>query len=55
MMLKVIILFLLAMAVLAMFGKLRFPKAGRGKRARRCPDCDRPLIGKGTCPCRARG
>lgn len=49
---KIIALFLLAMAVLAIVGKALFPGSGRAKRARRCRDCGRPIIGKGPCPCR---
>lgn len=51
-MIKGMTLFLVAMAVLAMFGKWRLP-SGRGtKRAGpRCPTCGRPKIGPGPCPC----
>ena len=58
MLIKVMILFLLAMAVLAMIGKLRLPgRAGkrRGKlAAMRCKRCGRPRIGKGPCPCETK-
>jgi len=48
--LKIVSLFLVAMAVLAMFGKLRFP--GQKKLASaRCPRCGRFRIGKGPCDC----
>jgi hypothetical protein len=48
--LKIVSLFLIAMAVLAMFGKLRFP--GQGKlSSKRCPRCGRFRIGKGPCDC----
>jgi hypothetical protein len=47
MLIKVILVFLAAMAVLAMFGRLRLP----GKQAAFCPGCGRPRIGKGPCPC----
>lgn len=48
---KIVILFLVFMAVLAMFGKLRFP--GQQKLASaRCPSCGRFRIGKGPCACR---
>ena len=53
MIVKAVTLFLVGMAVLAMFGKLRFGK-GRflsGKTAKSCPKCGRHLIGKGPCPC----
>lgn len=48
--LKVVLLFLVAMAVLAMFGRLRFP--GQAKlESKRCPKCRRFRIGKGPCQC----
>ncbi len=48
---KIITFFLIGMAVLAMFGKLRLP--GQKKlQSRRCPQCGRFKIGKGPCPCR---
>lgn len=50
---KIVLLFLVGMAVLAMFGKLTFP----GKKqldARKCPECGRFKIGKGPCPCRSK-
>ncbi len=48
---KIITFFLISMAVLAMFGKLRLP--GQKKlQSRRCPQCGRFKIGKGPCPCR---
>jgi len=51
MLVKGIILFLAVMAVLAMFGRLRFP--GRRRQASlTCPTCGRPRIGKGPCPCK---
>lgn len=53
MILKVVTLFLAAMAVLAMFGKLRLP-GGKGLRKTgqaKCPKCGRHRIGKGPCPC----
>jgi len=52
MLIKGMTLFLIAMAVLAIFGKLRLPggKARRGA-AGRCPACGRPKIGPGPCPC----
>ena len=47
---KIVILFLAFMAVLAMFGKWRFP--GQQKLASaRCPKCGRFRIGKGPCSC----
>lgn len=53
MLVKIVVLFLIGMAVLAMFGRLRLP--GRGKRAQKrpasCPRCGRYIIGKGPCDC----
>lgn len=56
MMLKIVTLFLLAMAVLAMFGRLRLPRLTQKKKpplqARSsCPRCGRFIIGKGPCDC----
>jgi len=53
---KIVILFLIAMGILAMFGKLRLPKLGRRPGMPRlggakCPACGRHRIGKGPCPC----
>lgn len=53
MLIKIMTLFLIAMAVLAIFAKYWVPAAkrrvirGRG----RCPACGRPRIGPGPCPC----
>ncbi len=50
---KIVILFLVFIAVLGMFGKLRVP----GKKqldAKRCPKCGRFRIGK-TCNCDRKG
>ena len=51
-MVKVVTLFLVFVAVLAMFGKLSIllPKVLR-KTAKTCPKCGRHKIGKGPCPC----
>jgi hypothetical protein len=53
---KIVTLFLVAMGVMAMFGKLRFPGQQRLSSAK-CPKCGRFRIGKGPCPCNkgARG
>ena len=55
MLLKIVSLFLVFMAVLAMFGRLRFPGLDKlnqlGKSRGKCPDCGRPRIGRGACPC----
>lgn len=66
---RVVLIFLLAMAVLAIFGRLRFP--GTGRSALKKPDaaprlpaprlpapvicirCGTPIPGKGACPCGA--
>ncbi|MBF9030684.1 hypothetical protein HKCCE3408_09810 [Rhodobacterales bacterium HKCCE3408] len=53
-MIKVVMLFLIGMALLAMFGRLRFPKiGGRQDRAlpkpRRCPNCGRYNLRGGRC------
>lgn len=62
---KIIVLFLIAMAVLAMFGGLRRrgrsrrlpPPAGRPglARPRLCPSCNSLVVGRGPCPCGAEG
>lgn len=56
MLVKVILLFLLAMVLIGMIGKLlfpgRMPRLGRRKPAT-CPDCGRPQVGR-RCPCRGQ-
>ncbi|GGL54049.1 hypothetical protein [Wenxinia marina] len=52
MIVKVVLLFLVFMAVLAMFGRLRLPGLPP-KLGGKCPDCGRPRLGKGPCPCKA--
>lgn len=47
---KIVILFLVAMGVLAMFGRLRFPGQKRLGEAK-CRRCGRYRIGKGPCSC----
>ena len=47
---KIVILFLVAMGVLAMFGRLRFPGQQRLASAK-CSKCGRYRIGKGPCKC----
>jgi hypothetical protein len=49
---KIVTLFLVFIAVLGMFGKLRLllPKSGRIA-GTKCPACGRHTIGKGKCPC----
>lgn len=51
MILKIVFLFLIGMAVLAMFGKLRLPWQSRIA-GRKCPRCGRYRIGKGPCHCK---
>ena len=64
MLVRVVLIFLLAMAVLAFFGRLRFP--GTGKWALKKPEapprlpapvicirCGTPIPGKGACACGA--
>ena len=50
MIVKIVILFLAAMAVLAMLGRLRIPGAKRLSSVK-CRHCGRYRIGKGPCPC----
>ncbi|MBE0454392.1 hypothetical protein [Roseovarius autotrophicus] len=50
MVVKIVFVFLVAMAVLAMFGKLRFPGQKRLAEAK-CKRCGRYRIGKGPCDC----
>lgn len=47
---KIVTLFLVAMAVLAMFGRLRFPGQQR-LASMKCRGCGRYRIGKGPCGC----
>ncbi|CUH87715.1 hypothetical protein PH5382_01644 [Phaeobacter sp. CECT 5382] len=51
---KIVTLFLVIMAVLAMFGKFTFPGQKRLQSAR-CPSCGRFKIGKGPCGCKLKG
>jgi hypothetical protein len=54
---KIVTLFLVVIAVLALFGKLRMPKLpGPARRMRMarpatCRQCGSPIVGKGPCPC----
>ena len=50
MLVKVVTFFLIGIAVLAMFGRLRFPGQARLKNAK-CVKCGRSSIGKGHCSC----
>lgn len=47
---KVVFLFLAFIAVLGIFGRLRYPGQARLREAK-CPTCGRFRIGKGPCPC----
>ncbi|MGR3468283.1 MAG: hypothetical protein ACU0CI_10410 [Shimia sp.] len=47
---KIVFLFLAGMAVLAMFGKLRFPGQQRLANAK-CRRCGRYKFGRGPCEC----
>lgn len=47
---KIVIVFLVAMGVLAVFGRFRFPGQKRLSEAR-CKRCGRYRIGKGPCSC----
>lgn len=59
MLIKAVTLFLIAMLVLGMFGKLRrprlpgFKKKGIAKPAK-CPKCQNYIVGDGGCPCQPR-
>lgn len=50
MILKIVSLFLVFIAVLAMFGKARLLLPKRLRTAK-CPSCGRHRIGTGACPC----
>lgn len=54
MMLKIVTLFLIGIAVLAMFGKLHLLRRRKHRASVTCLDCGRPLIGKGPCACGGR-
>ncbi|MEM1373532.1 MAG: hypothetical protein AAGF78_04010 [Pseudomonadota bacterium] len=56
MIVKIVTLFLIVIAVMAMFGRLRFPhlpgmEKVRKLASKKCPSCGRHRIGKGPCPC----
>jgi len=59
---KIVSLFLIGIAVLAMLGRLRFPgsprRVGKGEtptKPRKCRHCGAYRIGEGPCPCRRKG
>ncbi len=53
---KIIIVFLCAMVLVGMIGKVLFPDArmlrGRKAPAAKCRSCGRPQIGRAPCDCR---
>ncbi|MEL6550489.1 MAG: hypothetical protein AAFQ54_09610 [Pseudomonadota bacterium] len=53
MILKIVTLFLIVIAVMAMFGRLRFPGQERLQRltAKKCKTCAKPRIGSGPLLC----
>ena len=59
MLVKIVTLFLIAIAVLGMFGRLRWPggarRIGSSKhrppKPRKCKACGAYIIGDGPCPC----
>ena len=50
MIVKIVTFFLIGIAVLAMFGRLKFPGQTRLRNAK-CPKCGRYRMGKGPCSC----
>lgn len=52
MLVKIVTLFLIGIAVLAMFGRLRFPGGLRLARSRNCRNCGTPRVGRAPCPCK---
>ena len=54
---KIVALFLVFIAVLAMFGQLKLllPKRAQKFVGQKCKACGRHRIGKGPCPCGAVG
>ena len=51
---KIVFLFLAFIAVLGIFGRLRYPGKAR-LAAMRCPGCGRLRIGRGPCDCSKGG
>ncbi|WP_121067164.1 hypothetical protein [Chachezhania antarctica] len=52
---KAVSLFLIAMVVLAMFGRLRVPGSKKIGAALKCPSCGSYRIGRGPCTCGGGG
>ena len=48
---KIVTLFLVFIAILGMFGKLRLLVPKKLQRTAKCEACGRHVIGKGKCPC----
>lgn len=59
-MFKIISLFLIAIVILAMVGKIKTPSIGGNKspkkvqKTRKCEQCGSYVIGKGTCACKTQ-
>ena len=55
MLVKIVTLFLIGIAVLAMFGRLRFPRIGVKRdlpgKPKKCRACGAYKVGSGPCPC----
>lgn len=54
MLVKIVSLFLIGMAVLAMFGKLRMPGKKKLSAPRKCRKCGGFILGRGPCNCEKR-
>lgn len=52
MVIKIVLLFLVLIAVVAMFGRVRLPKR---RAALTCNGCGRPRLGQTPCACGHRG
>jgi hypothetical protein len=50
-MVKIVTIFLIGMAVLALFGRARLSGLGRALLSRRCPRCGRRVAAQGGCKC----
>lgn len=58
MLVKIVTFFLIFMAILAMLGRLRFPRLTRRRgpgRPAKCPDCGQFVIGRLPCACKTKG
>ncbi|WP_138465078.1 hypothetical protein [Poseidonocella sp. HB161398] len=60
-MIKIVTFFLIGIAILAIFGKLRLPRLPRPRNPnaklrapRRCPRCGGFIVGRGPCNCEER-